>query len=78
MEIQDLKAAKVMLPPMSQNRNLSALPAKSPPNVGVGSATSLASEDLPGYSWDYSDLTTEQKPLANISEVAGNEVQPVQ
>ncbi|KAM7291577.1 fat-like cadherin-related tumor suppressor homolog isoform X2 [Ixodes scapularis] len=27
------------------------------------------------YSWDYSDLTTEQKPLANISEVPGNEVQ---
>ncbi|XP_042145867.1 fat-like cadherin-related tumor suppressor homolog isoform X2 [Ixodes scapularis] len=71
----DLKAAKAMLPPMSQNRNLSALPAKSPPSVGVSSATSLASEDLPGYSWDYSDLTTEQKPLANISEVPGNEVQ---
>ncbi|CAN8006700.1 unnamed protein product, partial [Ixodes hexagonus] len=27
------------------------------------------------YTWDYSDLTTEQKPLANITEVPGNEIQ---
>lgn len=72
----DLKAAKVMLPPMSLlNKHASALPCKSPPSLGVSSATSLTSEDLPGYTWDYSDLTTEQKPLANIAEVSGNEVQ---
>lgn len=72
----DLKAAKEMLPALSSvNKNLATQTTKGPSSTGVESSASLASDDLPGYTWDYSDLTTEQKPLANITEVPGNEVQ---
>ncbi|XP_064481302.1 fat-like cadherin-related tumor suppressor homolog isoform X2 [Ornithodoros turicata] len=79
----DLKAAKAMLPAMALNKNLATPTRKGPATYAAG----LASDDLPasnnnavttpreGYTWDYSDLTTEQKPLANITEVPGNEVQ---